>query len=110
MVLRTYFDKNNTIISNSIANTGLNPVTELFYGGFDGIEKYSRFIFHFDETRLKNLYDNGTFTDLTKLKHTLRLTNTGSFDTELLNGTMGSKDRTSSFDLILFKYLFIKSK
>jgi hypothetical protein len=103
MVLRTYFDKNNTIISNSIANTGLNPVTELFYGGFDGIEKYSRFIFHFDETRLKNLYDNGTFTDLTKLKHTLRLTNTGSFDTELLNGTMGSKDRTSSFDLILFK-------
>ena len=57
MVIRTYFDKNNTIISNSIANTGLNPVAELFYGGYDGIEKYSRFLFHFDESRIKDLYD-----------------------------------------------------
>jgi len=103
MVIRTFFDKNNTIISNSIANTGLNPVAELFYGGYDGIEKYSRFLFHFDETRLKNLYTGGTFTDLSKLKHTLRLTNTASFDTGLLNGTMATKDRASSFDLILFK-------
>ena len=103
MVIRTYFDKSNTIISNSIANTGLNPVGELFYGGYDGIEKFSRHLFHFDETRLKELYNNGTFTDLTKLKHTLRLTNTASFDTGLLNGTMEAKDRASSFDLILFK-------
>lgn len=103
MVIRTYFEKNNTIISNSIANTGLNPVTELFYGGLDGLEKYSRFLFYFDETKLKQLYTGGTYTDLTKLKHTLRLTNTASFDTGLLNGTMAAKDRASSFDLILFK-------
>jgi hypothetical protein len=103
MVIRTYFEKNNTIISNSIANTGLNPVTELFYGGLDGLEKYSRFLFYFDETKLKQLYTGGTYTDLTKLKHTLRLTNTTSFDTGLLNGTMAAKDRASSFDLILFK-------
>ncbi len=103
MVIRTYFDKNNTIISNSIANTGLNPVAELFYGGYDGIEKFSRFIFHFDETRLKSLYTGGTFPDITKLKHTLRMTNTGAFDKELLNTGMGSKQRTTSFNLILFK-------
>jgi hypothetical protein len=102
MVIRTYFDKSNTIISNSIANTGLNPVAELFYGGYDGIEKFSRYLFHFDETRIKELYDNGTFTDLSKLKHTLKLTNTASFDAGLLNGTMALKDRASSFDLILF--------
>lgn len=102
MVIRTYFDKNNTIVSNTIANTGLNPVAELFYGGYDGIEKYSRFLFHFDETRLKSLYNDGTYSDLSKLKHTLRLTNTASFDTGLLNGTMSAKDRASSFDLILF--------
>jgi len=48
------------------------------------------------------MYTGGTFTDLTKLTHTLRLTNTGAFDKELLNGHMGSKKRTSSFDLILF--------
>jgi hypothetical protein len=84
-------------------NTGLNPVTELFYGGAIGQQQYSRFLFHFDETRLKAMYNDGTFTDLSKLKHTLRLTNTGSFDKELLNTNMGSKERTTSFDLIAFK-------
>lgn len=103
MVIRTYFDKNNTIIKGSTLNTGLNPITELYYGGVVGKQQYTRFLFHFDETRLKYMYDDGTFTDLSKLKHTLRLTNTGSFDKELLNTTMGSKTRTSSFDLILFK-------
>ena len=103
MVIRTYFDKNNTIIKGSTLNTGLNPITELYYGGVVGKQQYTRFLFHFDETRLKSLYTGGTFTDLSKLKHTLRLTNTGSFDKELLNTTMGSKSRTSSFDLILFK-------
>lgn len=102
MVIRTYFDKNNTIVSNLNVNTGLNPVSELFYGGAIGEQQYSRLIFHFDETRLRSLYTGGTFTDLTKLTHTLRLTNTSSFDTDLLNGTMGSKDRATSFDLILF--------
>jgi hypothetical protein len=103
MVIHTYFDKNNTIVSNSNVNTGLNPITELFYGGELGNEQYSRFLFRFDETRLTSLYTGGTFTDLTKLKHTLRLTNTGCFDKDLLNGTMGTKDRACSFDLILFK-------
>lgn len=102
MVIRTYFDKNNTLISNSSINTGLNPVTELFYGGTGSENQYSRFIFHFDETRLRSLYTGGTFTDLTKLTHKLRLTNTGTFDKDLLNGDMGGKQRTSSFDLILF--------
>jgi len=102
MVIRTYFDKNNTIVKDSNVNTGLNPVSELFYGGDVGNEKYSRLLFHFDETRLKSLYTGGTFTDLTKLTHILRLTNTASFDTALLNGTMETKDRASSFDLILF--------
>lgn len=103
MVIRTYFDKNNTLVSNTNINTGLNPVTELFYGGTAATQRYSRFLFHFDETRLKSLYTGGTYTDLTKLKHTLKMTNTGSFDKDLLNKGMGSKDRTTSFDLIVFK-------
>tara|TARA_R110000782_G_scaffold65140_1_gene132663 strand:- start:3113 stop:4504 length:1392 start_codon:yes stop_codon:yes gene_type:complete len=103
MVIRTFFDKNNTIVKNQLVNTGLNPVTELFYGDSFGSEKYSRFLFHFDGTRLINLYTGGTYTDLTKLKHTLRMTNTASFDTDLLNSTMGSKERASSFDLIVFE-------
>jgi hypothetical protein len=103
MVIRTFFDKNNTIVRNEVVNTARNPVTELFYGGPTGENKYSRYLFHFDETRLVNMYDNGTFTDLTKLKHTLKLTNTASFDEGLLNGSYQSKERACSFDLIVFK-------
>lgn len=103
MKIKTYFDKSNTIVKNSNVNTGLNPIAELFYGDTDSKNNYSRHLFHFDETRIKNLYDDGTFPDLTKLKHTLVMMNTGSFDKSLLNGTMGSKARASSFDLMVFK-------
>lgn len=103
MVVRTYFDRNNTIIYNNTINTGRNPVSELFYGGRDADNKYSRLLFYFDETTLRQLYTGGTYADLTKLTHTLRLTNTGSFDKELLGkATCDGKDRACSFDLILF--------
>ena len=45
MVVRTYFDRNNTIIYNSTLNTARNPVTELFYGGNEVNRNYSRFLF-----------------------------------------------------------------
>ena len=103
MVIRTFFDKNNTIIRNSYLNTGRNPVSELFYGGSDGNNKYSRYLFHFDETRLVNMYNDGTFSDISKLKHTLKITNTAFFNEDLLNGSYQSKSRTTSFDLIVFE-------
>jgi hypothetical protein len=103
MVVRTYLDRNNTIIYNDNTNTGRNPITELFYGGTVGETQYSRLLFHFDESRLKDLYTGGTYADLTKLTHTLRMTNTGAFDTDLLGTTTcGEKERACSFDLILF--------
>jgi hypothetical protein len=103
MVVHTHFDRNNTILLNDVTNTGRNPVTELFYGGELGNTNYSRFLFHFDETKLRELYSGGTFTDLTKLTHTLKMTNTGSFDGDLLGKTAcGGKQRACSFDLILF--------
>jgi hypothetical protein len=103
MVIRTFFDKNNTLVYNTKINTGLNPVSELFYGGDTASQSYSRFIFYFDEARLKSLYTGGTYTDLTKLKHTLRMTNTGAFDKELLGKPFCfGKERTGSFDLVLF--------
>jgi len=104
MVIRTFFDRNNTIIYNDLTNTGRNPVTELFYGGAVGDETYSRFLFHFDESRLKEIHECGGFGDLTKVKHTLRMTNTGAFDTDLLGKTTcGGKARSCSFDLNVFK-------
>lgn len=102
MVIRTYFDRNNTLLYNEKTNVGKNPITELYYGGVDDVN-YSRFIFQFDESRLKSLYDDKTFADLSKLKHTLRMTNTGAFDKDLLGKTnCAGKRRSCSFDLVLF--------
>lgn len=114
MVIRSYFDKNNTLIHNNLTNTARNPITELYYGGDNLTEtigtgttdnlQYTRFIFHFDETRLVDLYSGGTFPDITKLTHTLKMTNTGLFDNDLLNTTASNgMERTCSFDLILFR-------
>jgi uncharacterized protein YbcV (DUF1398 family) len=102
MVIRSYFDKSNTIIYNNPLNTGLNPIAELFYGGPTGSTTYSRHLLHFDESRLVSFYTGGTIPDLSKVTHTLKMTNTGAFNTELLNGMYDVKQRTSSFDLIVF--------
>lgn len=104
MVIRTYFDRNNTIILNDYTNTGRNPITELYYGGGYFDKSYTRFLFHFDETRLRELYSGGTFPNLELMTHTLRMTNTGAFDLNLLgHDTCDGKPRASSFDLVVFK-------
>ena len=67
MVIRTYFDKNNTIIDNQYTNTGLNPITEIVYGGKDTATTnniYSRFLFHFDLTSLISQYNAGNLGNL----------------------------------------------
>lgn len=103
MVLRTFFDRNNTLTYNSKTNVGRNPIAELFYGGEGAKASFSRYIFQFDETRIKELYNDGTYNDLTKLKHTLKMTNTGAFDSGLLGkSTCGKKNRACSFDLVVF--------
>lgn len=103
MVLRTYFDRNNVIVYNSNVNVGRNPVAELYYGGRDAKNSYTRLLFQFDESRLKELYEDKTYADLSKLRHTLKMTNTGAFDTDLLGKTTcGGKDRACSFDLVVF--------
>lgn len=96
---RSYFEKNNTIIKESQANTAKNPTTEIFYGS-----AYSRFIFKVDFTDLKSKVDNDEFVITTGTTHTLHLTNTIFGDEGLkgVNRTTG-RDRAVSFDLILFK-------
>jgi len=106
MVVRTYLDRNNTIIQNSYTNTGRNPVAELYYGGGTGdtkTQQFTRFLMHFDVSRLQSLYSGGTYPDLTKMTHTLRMINTGCLDKSMLGEkNCDGKDRASSFDLILF--------
>jgi hypothetical protein len=105
----SYFSKNNTIISNSLTNTGRNPVTELFYGSLATSQYpngYSRFIFDLDLTLLQEKIADGTIsstcTDV--MTHTLRMINTSTFNLETLNTTTSQgRLRATSFDLILFR-------
>lgn len=96
---RSYFEKNNTIIKNSSTNTAKNPTCEIFYGS-----SFSKFIFKLDLTDLKSKVDNGDYVLTTGTTHTLHLTNTIFGDETFLGADRGNgRERTSSFDLILFK-------
>jgi hypothetical protein len=108
-ILRSYIDKNNTIISNSYVNTGRNPVIELNFGASDLIVPnfgYSRYIFDLDLSLLRENIQSGVISTgcTTGMTHTLNMTNTSSFDNELLNTFMSNeRRRATSFDLILFR-------
>jgi hypothetical protein len=98
--IRSYFQKNNTIIKGSTTNTAKNPTTEIFYGN----DTFSKFIFNIDFTDLISKYNNGDFNILsTGLNHRLHLTNC-IFGDEGFKGQGRStgRQRASSFDLILF--------
>jgi len=106
---RSYFSKNDTLIYNSYTNTGNNPVVELFYGSVDNLISpigFSRFIFDLDLSDLQSKVESGEIgTGCSyNLTHTLKMTNTSSFDKELLNDTWSNgRRRATSFDLILFR-------
>lgn len=105
----SYFSRNNTIVYNSYVNTGRNPVMQLYYGdgGLANPVGYSRFIFDLDLTSLREKIAQGIISTNclnSEMTHTLKMTNTSSFNNELLNTSMpdGSM-RATSFDLILFR-------
>lgn len=102
MIKHTFIDKSTTIFKGYGQNFGLNPVAELNYG-----KMVSRALIHFDENELKKMYQEKELGDLSKVKHILKLTNCASQDSlpyekELSDGLGGTKERASSFDIILF--------
>jgi len=105
MVYKTYLSKFNTIISGSKLNTGLNPIAELVYGHDTVV---SRILMYFDHNKVKELMGNGSMVDISKMKHTLHITNAGSIDfTQLHQKETSSinsrtKIRATSFDIIFF--------
>lgn len=108
-ILRSYINKNNTIISNSYVNTGRNPVIELNFGASDLIVPnfgFTRFIFDLDLSLLEENIASGVISTgcTSAMTHTLKMTNTSSFDNELLNSFMSNeRRRATSFDLILWR-------
>ncbi len=92
-ILRSYIDKNNTISSNSFVNTGRNPIVELNFGASDFIVPnygYTRYLFDLDLTDLVTNIQTGVISTgcTTGMTHVLKMTNTSSFDNELLNNNL----------------------
>lgn len=108
-ILRSYINKNNTIVLNSDVNTGRNPVMQLNFGESASIIPsygYTRFIFDLDLELLRQNISTGVISTgcTSAMTHTLQMTNTSSFEQELLNTFMSDgKRRASSFDLKLFR-------
>lgn len=105
MIYKTYLNKFNTIIKDSKTNTGINPISVLRYGRGKVV---SRALLYFDHTNVKNLIKEGIMTDMSKMKHTLHITNGGSLDFTKVHecGESIINDdknvRATSFDLIFF--------
>jgi len=108
----SYFSRNNTIVYSGFTNTGRNPIIELYYG--DGNVKdpygFTRCIFDIDLTELIEKYQAGIISrDCNdNITHTLRMTNTSSFNRDFLNKeTSEEKERATSFDLILWRIPYV---
>jgi hypothetical protein len=103
MIIKTYLDKVNTIISESELNTGLNPVSELMYGA-----NVTRTLIHFDISNIKKELEKNGIVDYDNVKHILKMTNCGIIDNKQLYKTEeslwgnGVKLHASSFDLLFF--------
>lgn len=104
MVTRTFIDKCTTIVKNSEENFGLNPVAMLNHGFAT-----SRVLLHFDVEHLRELYNDKTYPDVTKMKHILRMTNCASIDERTFKYFIPSNDqnlvkkRATSFEILCFK-------
>lgn len=107
-IYRTYFNKDTTIIRNSCANTGRNPIAEIYHGGSNNVNdlQFSRYIFNLDLTEIIDRVNSKEYA-LSGLTHEIKITNTSCFDQELFCKTVASScgdvKRATSFDLILFE-------
>lgn len=102
-IFRSYFSKNNTLISTNLTNNAKNPVCEISYGTID--KELSRFIFNIDLTTLKNRIDSGIINSSNIVSHKLHMTNTIRYAEEYVGKKSYSTsiNRASDFTLDLFE-------
>ena len=101
-IFRSYFSKNDTLISSNLTNNSQNPVTEVSYGSLQ--PRVTRFIFDIDLSDLVEKINNGFMVPNDNMRHILHMTNTISYAQQYLGKKSYSEtiERTSSFDLELF--------
>jgi hypothetical protein len=103
MIRHFFLDKTNSIVQHSYQNMGLNPVCHVGYG-----RELMRSLIHFDIEQIRCLIEDKTFSDVDKLRFTLKMTNCFSVDSfpyekPLIKGNSSNAKRAASFDLMLFK-------
>lgn len=97
MYIQTFIDKDAQIIKDSYVNMGLNPQINLFFGGTYLEPEYSRYLFHFDVERLKELYSKCYLQDLSNVQHILKFKLTGYF------GSSQVDCANTNYQIYLFK-------
>lgn len=104
IVTNTFASKSNTIIEGNLANTGLNPIMQLYYGNV-----HTRGLIYFDESKVKSLYTDKTYPSVNHMKHTLKMWNASDLRINDITKRFpnseltGYRERAASFDLILMK-------
>lgn len=109
-VYRSYFSKNNTLITSGVTNNSQNPVTEISYGTLfselygTNIPEVSRFIFDVDLSGLQDRISSKLINPDLIVSHKLHMTNTISYAPKYIGRKSYDSgiQRASSFDLDLF--------
>ena len=101
-IFRSYFSKNDTLISTNETNNSQNPVTEVSYGSLQ--QRLTRLIFDIDLSELITKIDDGLIIPNSGMRHILHMTNTISYAQQYLGKKSYSDaiERASSFELELF--------
>jgi hypothetical protein len=101
-IYRSYFLKNNTLISGNQTNNSQSPVTQISYGGAN--KQVTRFIFDVDLSELLNRISQGFLIPNTGMTHTLHMTNTISYAPQYLGRKSYNEsiNRATSFSLNIF--------
>lgn len=103
-VKHTFLSKSNTIVRGEKENLSLSPILELSYGGIT-----TRGLVFFDVSELRSLHEEKVYPDLERLKHRLKMYNTGSIQHKGINKCFPDqklkegRQRAVSFDLVFFK-------
>ena len=101
MIIHSFLDKFNMIMSDSDLNVGVAPIAYLYYGN-----GYSRLLVHFSLSELTKAVEDKLIPDISKTRHKLRIFNCGglSFDEYAPLGVFNKKDvRAAGFKIIVFK-------
>jgi hypothetical protein len=109
-IYRSYFSKNNTLVTSGETNNSQNPVTEISYGTYysniygSNIPEVSRFIFDVDLDNISDRINSGLISVNNIVSHTLHMTNTISYAEKYIGRKSYDSgiQRASSFDLDLF--------